>query len=100
MSKNNFLIVAENLLRFLNELLDMDINDDFYIKLQMYQNFLAQLLQITNNMNYMDEESKNILIEINDKNNALLERLKKTQEILKSEINKVNKKEKIKKYYN
>lgn len=99
MSKNSFLIVAENLLKFLDELLVMEMNEDFYLKIEMYQNFLNQLLQVVNKFDSMDEESKSILMEINDKNNALLERLKKAQAEIKSGIQKTNKKEKLKKYY-
>ncbi|KAA0258054.1 hypothetical protein FHQ18_06565 [Deferribacter autotrophicus] len=97
----SFRIVAEKLLLFLEELNEMEINDEFFLKVKMYENFLNQLLQITEKMDTIDEEGKKILMDINEKNNALLSRLKSEKDNLKNDILKVNRKENLKKkYYN
>ncbi|MGA1845905.1 hypothetical protein [Deferribacter abyssi] len=98
---SSFKIVAEKLLLFLKELNEMEINDEFFLKLNMYENFLKQLLQISEKMETISEGEKEVLIEINEKNNLLLSRLKSEKDSLKNNILSVNKRANFKKkYYN
>lgn len=98
--ETEFRIIYDRIIEIGSDLKTIPIDKDFFVKVKIYQNFFAQMMQILNNdkieaMNFGEElkmvEQLNVDIE---------DRLRKAKSEVKSDIHKTNLKEKIKKQYN
>jgi hypothetical protein len=98
--RTEFEIIYGRLIEIGNELKELPIDRHFLNKTKIYQNFFNQLMQILNKDRHLALEKKDDLIVLEQMNVVIEKRLIDEKNKIKSEINKTNLKEKLKKHYN
>ncbi len=97
--RTEFEIIYERLTKIGRELKESPIDREYLNKAKTYQNFFNQLMQILKNDKLLAMEKKDDLVLLEQLNVDIEKKLIDEKNKIKSEINSVNLKEKIKKHY-